>query len=123
MDLTGAVDFRYDCNLRLFLQPKCAPLNHCSGLIRFPTYWEDDVHSEKGLPFKIEVIRKDLDSPGLRIFNFHPLNLTLNTPTTEHDLKHKFLYKKRDAEWHKCVFEGLGEHNFLEDLVFYFKKR
>lgn len=115
--------FKFDSNLCLFLQPNCAPLNHCSGLIRFPTYWEDDVHSDKSLPFKVDAVRKHLDLPGLKIFNFHPLNLTLNTPTTEYYLKHKFLYEKQDASWHKYVFEGLGEHKFLENLVSYFNGR
>lgn len=90
--------FRYDSNLCLFLHPYCTPLRHGSGLIRFPVFWEDDAHSEKGLPFKIDAIRRYLDTPGLKIFNFHPLSLAINTPTTEYYLKHKFLYKTQDAE-------------------------
>jgi hypothetical protein len=115
--------FRYDSNLCLFLQPNCTPLHHCSGLIRFPIYWEDDVHSEKGLPFKIDVTRKHLDLAGLKVFNFHPLNLTLNTPTTEYYFKHKFLYQKLDADWRKYAFEGIGERRFLEGVISYFRKK
>ena len=117
--------FRYDSNLCLFLHPCCTPLRHESGLIRFPVFWEDDVHTTRGLPFEIDAIKRHLTIPGLKIFNFHPLSLVINTPTSEHCLNHRFLYNKtQDAEsWRTYVFRGAGERTFLEDLVLFLKQR
>jgi len=67
--------FKYDSSLCLFLQPYCTPLRHCSGLVRFPIFWEDDVHAMKGIDFQLVKILESLNLPGLKIFNFHPTNL------------------------------------------------
>jgi len=115
--------FKYDSNISLFLHPHCTPLHHSSGLVRFPVFWQDSTHSQKGLLFKIDVMKRHLDTPGLKIFNFHPLSLAINAPTIEYYLKHKFLYKTRNAwSWRKYVFEGIGERTFLEELISSLKK-
>jgi hypothetical protein len=92
-------------------------------MVRFPIFWEDDVHSEQGFPFKTEAIRNHLNRPGLKVFNFHPLSFSLNTPTTKYYLSHKFLYEKKDVQWHRYVFEGVGERTFLMNLVAHLKKK
>jgi len=71
--------FKYDSNLCLFLQPYCTPLIHCSGLLRFPVFWEDDIHAMKGIAFQLGKIIDILQLPGLKIFNFHPANLFSST--------------------------------------------
>jgi len=115
--------FKYDSNLCLFLHPCCTPLRHSSGLIRFPVFWEDDTHIQKGLPLKIDIIKRDVETPGLKIFNFHPLSLAINAPTKEYYAKNKFLLKARSASsWRKYVFDGTGERTFLEELISHLKK-
>jgi hypothetical protein len=64
-----------------------------------------------------------LDLAGLKVFNFHPLNLTLNMPTTEYYFKHKFMYGKQDADWRKYALEGTGERRFLEGLISYLEEK
>ena len=69
---------RYFSNDLLFLQPGLAPSYDWSGLIRLPIYWEDDVHC---LYFdnRFDIGSLKLEQPGLKILNFHPVHLFLNT--------------------------------------------
>lgn len=62
--------FKYDSSLCTSLQPYCTPIKHCSGLIRFPIFWADNIHSTK--------ILERLNLPGLKIFIFHPVHLFKN---------------------------------------------
>lgn len=120
--------FKYESNSFLYLQPYCAPMQHRSELIRFPIWWEDDVHAKWGLPFELNDIIPDLRIPGLKIFNFHPFNLTMNTPSKEFYEKHKrlrtevftpskYLYNYNQTR------EIKGELQFLFELLLYLKKR
>ncbi|MDQ7062680.1 MAG: hypothetical protein Q9P90_00370 [candidate division KSB1 bacterium] len=110
--------FLYDSNLCLFLQPFCVPLQHWSGLIRFPVFWEDDVHYKKGYEFKISLIKRQLFSPGLKVFNFHPFNLALNVPNLEYYEKSKFLYHTNELEAvEKYAYKGEGEKTFLLTML------
>ncbi len=53
------------------------PLKAWNNLTRLPIFWEDDVHAAHGLPFTLDAI--ELDQPGLKIFDFHPIHIALNT--------------------------------------------
>jgi len=64
--------FEYDSNSIEFLRPYCSPYKHGSGLIRFPVFWEDDIFRRNGFEFKTNSILGELQTPGLKIFNFHP---------------------------------------------------
>ena len=39
---------KYDSNVCLYLQPDLAPLHHWTGIVRFPVFWEDDIHWLRG---------------------------------------------------------------------------
>ena len=47
-----------------------------TGLACVPTFFEDDVHLERGLPMSLAAL--GLDRPGLKVFDFHPVLLALN---------------------------------------------
>ena len=69
---------RYFSNDLLFLHAGLGPFYDWSGLVRLPIYWEDDVHC---LYFDGRFDRDalQLQRPGLKILNFHPVHLFLNT--------------------------------------------
>ena len=74
-----------DSQLATLLQPRIFPLMHWSGTLRFPVFLEDDIFFDfwpNTLP--LEVIAKDLFSPGLKILNFHPTFVGSNCPTRVH---------------------------------------
>jgi hypothetical protein len=113
-----AQGFRYDSNLCLYQQSNLTPLAHASGLVRFPVWWEDDIHWNKGSDWRVETLQTDLEKPGLKIFNVHPLNVALNIPSEEFYLKHKSLFKENDAEKALAyTWKGPGVYTFLEELL------
>ena len=62
----------------MFLQPRLTPWYDWSGLVRVPIFWEDDVHCvyfER--QFSLDLLQ--LERPGLKVLNFHPVHLSLNT--------------------------------------------
>lgn len=109
--------FRYDSNLCLYLEPHVVPLHHATGLLRFPVFFEDILFLDKN---EDGVSRPYLLSPlvvsGLKIFNFHPIHVCLNTPNVEYYLKVKSqVYEHRD--WASLVYHGIGIRTYLEMLL------
>jgi len=110
--------FRYDSNLCAFLQPGLVPLRTATQIIRFPVFWEDDVHSSFGMPWTIEAIDEELRSPGLKIFNVHPPRVALNVPDEAFYEAHRSLYTSSDMTA-DAPFDGAGSRTFLEGLFAY----
>jgi len=69
---------RYFSNDLMFLHAGLDPYHDWSGLVRLPLFWEDDVHC---LFFdgRFDCAALRLDQPGLKVLNFHPVHLFLNT--------------------------------------------
>jgi hypothetical protein len=108
----------YDSNLCLFLQPACVPLLHHAGLVRFPVFWEDDVHFGHQLPFQFAPFERHFEKPGLKVINLHPLLFALNVPTAEYYAAHKQLNGNPDPEaGRRARFAGAGARTFVEELV------
>jgi hypothetical protein len=74
--------FTHDCNHFIPAQAGIVlgPWLHWNGLIKVPYFWEDDVHcqSRQNTPM-CELTQR----PGLRVFDFHPIHVYLNTETME----------------------------------------
>ncbi|MFH1018540.1 MAG: hypothetical protein V1798_10240 [Pseudomonadota bacterium] len=61
-----------------FLEPGLRPRFDWSGLIHLPIYWEDDVHAVYfGGAYDLQAL--NLEQEGLKVFNFHPIHIFLNT--------------------------------------------
>lgn len=111
--------FRYDSNLCAFLQPGLVPLRTATQIIRFPVFWEDDVHSGFGMPWTLEAIDEELRSPGLKIFNVHPPRVALNVPDEAFFDAHRSLYTGAAMNAAEAAFDGAGTRTFLEGLFAY----
>ncbi|HUQ16433.1 MAG TPA: hypothetical protein VM070_01450 [Candidatus Saccharimonadales bacterium] len=110
--------FRYDSNLCAFLQPGLVPLRTATPIIRFPVFWEDDLHSGSGLPWTIAAIEPALRSPGLKIFNVHPPRVALNVPDEAfHESRRALLDGPGDGQ--ARAHQGPGTRTFLEALFSY----
>ncbi len=66
----------YDSSDLLDGQTHLQPLKAWNNLARLPIFWEDDVHMAHGRPFDLSAI--DLESPGMKVFDFHPVHIALN---------------------------------------------
>jgi hypothetical protein len=111
--------FRYDSNLCAFLQPALVPLRTATALIRFPVFWEDDLHSVFGLPWRLDAIARDLETPGLKIFNVHPLRIALNVPDEAFHEENRALNDRPDVAPTEHAHTGDGSRTFLEALFAY----
>ena len=110
---------RYDSNLCLYLQPHLVPLRHGTGLVRFPVFWEDDIHWEiaKG-DWDLDKLLPAFLSPGLKILNFHPFFVAANIPNAEYYRRVKDHIRTLSAETIAEVrYQGRGTRSFLIDLL------
>jgi hypothetical protein len=111
--------FAYDSNLCLFLQPGLVPLFHGTGLIRFPVFWEDDIHyTLTGGDWSVEKFIAHFRTPGLKIINVHPFMFATNVPTEEHYRQSKGHIASLDAATLEAVrFTGPGTRSFVKQLL------
>jgi hypothetical protein len=106
---------RYFSNDLMFLQPGLAPYYDWSGLVRLPIYWEDDVHCLYfDNHFDLDTLK--LDQPGLKILNFHPVHLFLNTREDADYQAAKPLLQDPVAAL-ACRQEGPGIRTLFLDVV------
>ena len=66
----------YEASDLLFGWTNIHPIVAWNNVVRLPIFWEDDVHLCHEL--LCELNASDLEAPGLRIFNFHPILVALN---------------------------------------------
>jgi len=95
--------------------PHLAPATHWSGLVDVPGFWEDDVHA---LYFDGDFAPGlvDLDRPGLKVFDAHPIHLWLNTDRmARYEAARADMEARRDLTSH--VNPGRGARTFLIQAV------
>lgn len=116
--------FEFDSNEFHFLSPYIVPVLHHTGLMRFPVFWEDDAHWLT-YPNEAASLEKYLEKPGLKIFNFHPLSVALNIPSTEYYQRHKFLCdaKNRRMAIGKYTYHGRGTKTLLQEILSLLSRR
>ena len=109
--------FQWDSNLALFLQERLVPLEHISGLVRFPVFWEDSVHIHKRLALDLGEIVRLVATPGLKVINVHPIHVALNTFSPEH------YAESRNLAVEDARFDGVGIRTLLTDLLSFVRER
>ena len=114
----AARGFLYDSNQCAFLQPGLVPLRTATRIIRFPVFWEDDVHSGLGLEWTTDAIADDLATPGLKIFNVHPLRVALNVPDEDFYQRDRRAFERGEKSA-SARHAGAGTRTLLEALFAY----
>ena len=69
----------YISNELMFLLPELPCYFDWTGLVRLPIYWEDDVHCDFFGRCGNPLDGLHWDAAGLKVFNFHPIHVYLNT--------------------------------------------
>ena len=67
----------YDSSIIMPFHPNLEPFK-TQGITRFPFWWSDPLHLTSNLPFDC-LNFPNLDKPGLKVLNFHPIHIYLNT--------------------------------------------
>jgi hypothetical protein len=116
----GKSGFLYDVSSFLLNQNFTLPAWHPDLNMVLLTYiWEDGPCENSGMPMTLDSI--NLDSPGIKIINFHPLNVYLNGEDAENRmslLEHEeslFECSQRIADKYRST--GPGAENILVELL------
>jgi polysaccharide deactylase WbmS-like protein len=109
---------KLDSNLCAHLERNLRPIVLPGGSLRFPVFFEDDVHWDRGLDWCFDKCAADFLSPGLKILNFHPFFVALNVPDSIFYARHKSripsLTRDQAAEFRH---RGAGAGTFLVDAL------
>ena len=99
---------------------KLSPWILWNGMYRVPFNWEDDIQLmysnidiKENSPSEIAA---DLNYKGLRVFNFHPIHVFLNTESLDRYESTRSLHHN-PKELIKHRFMGYGTRNRLFDLL------
>ena len=85
----------YEANHFLPFHPELRPVPRFETLHTIPLYWSDDYHLLFRRPFVVDELR--LDTPGLKVLNFHPIHVFANTSDLDHYASFKPHYHDADA--------------------------
>jgi len=94
------------------------PMVHFTGILRLPVYFEDDVAFDAAdRAFTVDVFRKSLFTPGLKILNFHPTFVGCNTPSLAHynSVRAKVFDTVQPADG--VCWNERGTANMLDELM------
>lgn len=109
---------KYDANFCAYLQDNLQPLQHCHGSIRFPSFFDDNIHWAHEGSWDFEALRAHFFTPGLKIINLHPYPIALNIPNSAYyqansdvfnDITKEQLLERR--------YNGAGPRSFLIQLL------
>lgn len=108
--------YRADSNLGLFGQACLQPMLHCTGLLRFPVFFEDDVfYNLAGPDLSLKPLEPRLFTPGLKVLNFHPALVGANIPSQrEYDASRSRLFA---PEAEPLEYENRGVRDVLRELI------
>jgi hypothetical protein len=116
LNLFAKKGFQYESNEFVPYAKNVTPSLLWNGLVRLPFIWEDDIHWMYSKKF--DDLDVDLASPGLKIFNFHPVHVFLNTTDGNHYEQAKQFYQ-HPAELRKFRNSGSkkGVYDALSTLI------
>ena len=116
----------YDSAFMHYFKTDVQPSMIGRGVVELPQYFMDMFHLEmsrgKSTSETWDIGQVDFESAGLRIFNFHPVHLLLNTGTEEHYFDSKEHYQDT-ARLQGLANNDEGAATFLTALVQQLKQK
>lgn len=108
-----------------FLTPHNLYFHSGSMMTRFPIFWQDDIESSEKIPtWNLE--ESIYHVKGLKVFNFHPIHLWINTFNIDQYLKLKKeipdINNSKQKDLDKFVNKGNGAFRFFEKLLNHISK-
>jgi hypothetical protein len=109
----------YDASVFLWRHPHMQPWRDQYGLIRMQYGFEDGIIADMNLPWDVGFM--DMDVPGQKIFNFHPIFTFLNCPNDDYRRAivrdYKDLTQAPESAMRPHRHTGYGARNFLLDVL------
>ncbi len=116
LDLFHEYGFTHDVNTFIPFQSniELKPWTDWNHTIRVPFYWEDDLNCHFQEDWQV---KKVLKRPGLRVFNFHPIHIFLNsTDMTNYESSRRYHNTPEKLREYVSSVECGGTRRFLLDL-------
>lgn len=112
----------YASNVMMYRQKSIKPYYISPATLEIPLFWMDSFYIEmqNGRP-SFSVDELDLRSAGLKVFDFHPVHIFLNTCTLDvyHDAKRYYKQPKKLIEYRNST--EYGTEDFLRSLLEFIK--
>lgn len=110
---------RYDSSTMMYLESDIRPFRVGYDLLQIPLFFMDFFHFEycgfNGTdPFSLNNLQ--LEKKGLKVFDFHPIHLYLNTPNLDFYASVKAHYQQPE-KLAALRYEGYGIQNFFLDII------
>ena len=124
-DLATDAGLLYDASMFLWRQPFAQCYVDYNGLVKIPYTWEDGIHVDLNRP--LDIAELQLDTPGLKILNVHPMLIYLNAPNDR--LRRSAckgitdLAVTPEAHFSDSIFKGYGLARFFADLLSELRRR
>ncbi len=103
---------KYESNNFLYLHPNLQVTKRFEGFESIPFFWSDD----KIIELEKEETNTYLEMQGLKVYNFHPIHIFLNTPTQNYYMQNKHNYQN-DKELEKNRYDGFGVGKYFENIL------
>ncbi len=124
-DLAYQAGLKYDVSFFLWNEPYCQAHLDYNGMVRFSYFWEDGIHLDLNKPFEISTI--NLESPGLKILNIHPILFYLNSNSEDHrravTSRYPDLTIAPKSEIDMDINRKYGIQNFYIEILNYLKTK
>jgi hypothetical protein len=109
------VGLTHDANhfISVIAEMELRPWPLWNGLIRCPFFWEDDVHFTEKDSYSVDQL---LNRKGLKIFNFHPIHVYLNTEEAQR-YESTRAYHRNFSQLSNFRYKGYGTENIMLELI------
>lgn len=116
LDYFYQIGLKYDLNLEIPAFTKLAnkPYLDWTGLIKVPYFWQENISFKYSWDLKIENF---LSLDCIRVFNFHPIHIYLNSESTDRYEKIKKNISNIDKIKQNINVQSRGVRDFLLDLT------
>lgn len=114
--------FEYESNVMMYRKHNIEPYKMAKSVLEIPLFWMDNfyIEMENNNP-SFDFDELETGKPGLKVFNFHPVHVFLNTYSIEHYESAKQYYKD-PSNLIKCRNTTRpGVKDLLRDLLEYIK--
>ena len=112
---------KYESNIFLDGHEGLHPVHRFDGFLSIPFCWSDDKHLEMRRPFEMTELK--LESAGLKVLNFHPIHVFMNTSSDDHYASYKQYYQQPDQLKNLINRDAPGIGTLFEELLQYLEKQ
>jgi len=123
LDIFAASGFTHDVNTWIphWSGIQLGPWKDHNGIVMVPFYWADDIYCVNQ---QSRNVRGLLDRPGLKVLDFHPVHLYLNTDSYElYESSKPYHNEPKALERYRNNSTKNGVRVFLEELIIEAKRK